>query len=90
MSPSHESLPRRMAREYLIHRLGGRPHGHGSYWGRARYPANWVRSHHHRGPFGTRRSRSNVQVRGCGCCLPIPLTLATGAGLALRVGLRSA
>jgi hypothetical protein len=75
----HESLPRRMAREYLIHRLGGRPRDHRRYWGGAS----------HRGPFGMPRRRSNVQVRGCGCCLPIPLALVTGAGLALRAGLRS-
>lgn len=88
MSPYHESLPRRLAREYVLHRLGGRRHGRG-YGTGASQQAYWMSRRQPRGRFGRQRPRRNVQVRGCGCCLPIPLALVTGAGLALRVGLRA-
>ena len=97
MQPHRESLTRRLAREYVIHRLGGRPAHHSSWrgygrpsyrWSRRRPPTRWGM----RTPYGTshRRRAGGVQVRGCGCCLPIPLALATAAFAGVNVAARSA
>ncbi len=55
------------------------PRGYGSYGMRGGYGS----------PFGGRRPRGRVQVRGCGCCLPIPLGIVTASGLGLRALIRS-
>ena len=87
MHPHRESLPRRVAREYMILRLGGHRSRH-SRWGYGRPPSRWTYT---RSPgWGTthwprhHRGSSGVQVRGCGCCLPIPLALAPATAVGLR------